>query len=428
MPFWKSRERGPQEPLAAEINTDWSFIANVRAEWPQTELRPDDDLRAWREGVRLYDSTDDYQSMIEAGSLQSRALRHELYGPGILANDDLPNTVHQVLYASTATPPDGKTLVPRAARQLRLALTVMKKHSWQPRSMGGDDTFQQMVERSYLLLTTVVAPNESRGWEGDLSAFFARHPLKADDFQSNPAATSAIAQSGDEPIDNVINRIQATIDAADAGDSASQLRVRAFASQRNGDATEALRLYEEAANLGNIEAMYDAGCLCDESGAMSASHYWWELGADRGHANSAYNRAVSAYRTQDFEAAGTWYERAASLGDVSAYAALTQLADERGDGAAERHWAKLGADAGHPFCLNRHSYFLVTDSDGDRGTLFQAKTYSTRSADQGDVEGMYSVGLISGQLGNPSEARQWLLRAEAAGHPNARAVITKYGL
>jgi tetratricopeptide (TPR) repeat protein len=420
------RRRPPISPLAAsEPGKDWSRLEEIQHEWPRSALNAEEDLQAWRNGQQLYNDRDDYHSLMRAGGLQARALQHELYGRGILCGTDLPNTVHQVLFASTVTPPDGRTLSEQAAKRIRLALTVIKKYGWQLESHGGNGLFREMIERSRLLLGSAVAAHDTRPWEGDLKLFFESHPIHlADEPAVHPAAPATTQHDR-----KVIDRILATIDAADRGDAVSELRVKGMAAQHVGDLAAALPFYEQAAQRGDVDAAFDAGCVSDELGNARSSLYWWEAAAERGHAGAAYNRAVAAYRDSDLSTAAQWYERAARLGDGAGYAALTQLADEAGDEAAERRWAELGADAGHPFCLERHSYYIaLSASEGDGVALRRALTYAQRSAELGNSGGMYRAGLVSLQLGNRSEAKLWFERAQEAGDPEASEMIRKYGL
>jgi TPR repeat protein len=64
-----------------------------------------------------------------------------------------------------------------------------------------------------------------------------------------------------------------------------------------------------------------------------------------------------------------------------------------------------------------------SDTDNFRRYLNDGFPYAVKAAEKGDEAAMYSAGLMSAMLRRP-EARQWLERAEAAGHPHARAMIS----
>jgi hypothetical protein len=218
------------------------------------------------------------------------------------------------------------------------------------------------------------------------------------------------------------------LDGAEAGDAASDAYVKGLGAKSQGDVASALRYYEKAAQLGLVDAMYDAGCVNSDLGRTSASTYWWEAAARRGHAQSAYNLGVLAFRAGDLNAARLWYQKAAELGDGGGCAALTQMAAEAGDKQAEMHWSRLGADLGHPFCLMRYGQLLMQANPNDRTVMEQALVLEERAAQTGDADAMFLAGVINGQLGRRPEARWWLEQAESAGIPRARSVIDRYGL
>ncbi len=406
--------------------TDWSQVDSIRGEWPVGELDADNDLAAWRAGQRVYEANDDYRSMMQAGALMCQALQHELYGQGILAGSDLPETVHSVLFASITAPPDGWTLTDQASRQIRLAMTVMKKHGWQPAAMGGNGAMERPFFQggNYMLLTRAIAPEE-RPWQGDLKGFFAKNPIDIPAPMAAPG-TQARADYLDDPV-ALAARVENIFGEADAGDAASQAYRKAFAAQERGDVAAALYHYEEAAQLGLVDAMYDAGCLNFELGRTSAGIFWWETGAKSGHAKSAYNLGVAALQAVDLPGARQWYQRAAELGDGGGCAAMTQMAADADDKQAEMHWSRQGAELEHPFCQMRYGQLLFQANPNDRTVMQRALSLEERAAETGEANAMFLAGIINGQLGHRSEARRRLEQAERAGHPRARTVIDKYG-
>ena len=420
-----SRQPDRSTPPVSAI--DWSAIDSVRREWPVAELDADADFTEWRSGRQVYAAYDDYQSMMRAAALMCQALRHELYGNGILAGSDLPETIHSVLFASITAPPGRKTMTDGPRRRIRLALMIMKKHGWQPASMGGNGAMEVPFFQggNYFLLTAAIAP-EDMPWEGDLEAFFAKNPV---DIPEPAAASNPPPQAGTfDGATALVRRVGDILDEAKAGDVASQAYRNALAAEHRGDQEAALAYYEEAAQLGLVDAMYNAGCVHNQFGRTSASIYWWEAAASSGHAKSAYNLAVTTLHAGDTQRARQWYQTAAELGDGDGYAALTQMAAEAGDKQAEMHWSQLGAELGHPFCMMRHGQLLVQANPGDRTVMQRALALEERAAGTGSSDAMYLAGIINLQLGLPSDARRWLERAEQAGDTDARGVIRKYGL
>jgi len=415
--------RQPDRSAPAAEKTDWSRLDSVRGEWPAGDLDPDRDLATWRSGRRMYDANDDYRSMMQAGDLMCQALRHSLYGPGILAGGDLPDTVHSVLWASLSKPPDGRTLTEQAMRQIRLGLTIMKKHGWQPVRMGGDGTLEEPFFQggNYFLIGAAIGPG---GLPGGVDSFFTTNPISIPD-PAAAAGRAAQAGSADDPLIKNLNQVMKD---AEAGDAASQAYRNGLAAAFQGDAQAALGYYEEAAQLGLVDAMYDAGCVSGELGRTSASTYWWEAAARNGHPKAAYNLGIAAFQAGDLGAAQHWCQRAAELGEGGGCAALTQMAAEAGDDRAEMYWSRQGAELGHPFCLMRYGQLLVQANPEDRAVVQRALALEERAAEMGEAGAMFLAGTMNGQLGYRSEAHRWLEQAERAGHPRARSVMDRYGL
>jgi hypothetical protein len=408
----------PTAPAPApepEKPSGWADINAVRAEWPQARLDAEEDLRLWHEGVRLYDN-DDYQSMMRCATMLSAALAHSLYGEGILRGADLPETVHKVFYSSLTAPPDGRTFAESAQRAVRLALTVTRENGWHPASMGGQGLFDELImdKGNYMLLTVAVGPAE-RLWEGSLVDFFAVPPQPA---------VSRIPDSRLE----VVDQTQALIQRANAGDEVSKLRARGLGAWMNGDQAGGLELLEQAARLGDAEAMKDAGDLCSEMGKESEACSWFEAAAQAGNPQAMFNMGASAIRVGNRSDATTWFQRAAEAGDAEGYAALTQLADDANDAPAERHWARLGADEGQLFCMVRHGLHLTLDAGNDTSMLRRAVVFLETAAERGDVDAMLMAGNVNSQLGDAQRAASWFDRARATGDPKALRMLEKHGL
>jgi len=377
--------------------------------------------------MQLYEK-DGYQSMMRCASLLSRALAHSLYGEGILRGGELPETAHHALFASLEAPPDGQTFAESAQRTARLALTIIRENGWQPARFGGrvhTDLFEPMImdKGNFMLLGTAIAPG-GRAWEGDLKAFFAVPPQPI------------VAEIPDARFE-VVDRMHDMIQRADAGDKASEAHLSGIARWMNGDLPGGLVLLEQAARLGDAQAMKDAGDLCSEMGKEGAARFWFESAANAGNAQGMFNMGTFAIREGNSAMATSWLQRAAEAGDAEAYAALTQLADESDDPQRERHWARLGAEAGQHFCMYRHGLYLAMDANDDAPLLRRAVAFLEAAAERHDdgkvvggvsTDAMMMAAHVNGQLGNHDRSRMWYDRARATGDPKALAMLKKYGL
>lgn len=396
----------------------WSDIENIRKEWPASQLDHQDAITKWQQAMMLYDN-DDYGSMMQCASLFSTALAHFLYGEGILHGDDFPNTVFKTLYSCLKAPPDGKTFAETAQRGARLVLTLIRENGWQPPSMGGQGLFDNLImdKGNYILLSTAIGP-PNRPWEGDLKSFFAVPPQPALPRLPNP--------DSEDPI-QVVNSMYNTLQKANAGDNASEFHMNGMALWANGQAEEGLASLIEAAKLGSVNAMKDAGDLAGEMGRTEESRFWFESAANAGHPGAMWNMAVCALQGSDFDTAAAWYQRSAEAGLADGYAALTQMARDRNDAAAMRHWARLGAEAGQTFCMAFHGMYLSMDANGDVQTLRRAREFLEQAADRGDVSAATMAVSSNFQLGDQARGRRFIQMVFDSGDQEEIDRLHRYG-
>ena len=60
-----------------------------------------------------------------------------------------------------------------------------------------------------------------------------------------------------------------------------------------------MREFERAAQMGDVDAMYDAGSSARDLGHASQSMYWFEQAAAGGHPLAMYNLGAIAYNDGD---------------------------------------------------------------------------------------------------------------------------------
>ena len=422
MPIFNRNRR--DQPSTGNTTTtgpavDWSKIENIRGEWPRATLDPAADLANFQRALALYER-DDYRAMMQCASLFATALAHSLYGPGILKNNDLPETVHKTLYCSLCKPPDGRTFADSAQKAARLAMTIMRENGWQPPSLGGTMTaFEPMMmdTGNHALLTAAVAP-AGQPWAGNLRAFFSVPPQPA--VGTLPDAEAA---RGRETVDRVYDTLQ----QAEAGDTASALYMEGLALTAQGDHQGAIAKYSEAANLGSAAAMAEAGHLSAKLGREDEANFWYEAAAKAGDPVGMFNTAIVALQKGDSATARQLLQRAAEAGNVEGYAALVQLADESGDETAEAHWARLGAEAGHLFCMGRHGQLLARSADGDVPTMRRARDFLEQAAERGDLNSASLAINLNHQLGDPARAQRFVTLVVQSGDQESIDRLRRYG-
>ena len=242
---------------------------------------------------------------------------------------------------------------------------------------------------------------------------------------SGPAAASEL----DRSMETLRQFSEMAEQAQQTGDRAAQLYSRGAALRiTGGDEREAFRSFEEAARLGHVDAMYDAGCLAGDLGDLNTARFWWEAAANAGHGPAAQNMAAAEIQAGRPGAARPWFLRSADLGNPDGFAALTQMARDAGNGGEEMRWARAGAEAGHPFCMLRFGLLTLQFHSDDPQAVRTALPYLEKVGEQGDPDAMFLAGLGHNGVGERYEARHWLLRAEQAGNPRARAALNEFGL
>jgi hypothetical protein len=416
----------PQAPPPAKHDVDWADIELIRAEWPLDDANAEADLAAFHEGNQVYDDNDDYLSMLRSGALLSRSLRYELYGKGILRPDDVSLATFRVLFASAYPPPDERSFPHQAASQLRLAMTVAKKHGWQPAAWGGNDMLGESISRSVMVLAMAIAP-EGRPWDGDVKGFFTTNPLHIEAPEPEPVHGND-SQYFREVMEN-IHGIQATIDAADAGDPAAHERVLGFQASQAGDDAAAQVHYERSAEMGNVGGMFDAGCGASRAGEREKAIGYFEAASNGGHKNAMKNLGAMLIQQSDIRGAAYWWQRAGEAGDPDGYAALTQLASDAGNDADELKWARLGAEADQPFCMLRYGQLLLnSDPRNPHFVTTQVIPWLLGASEAGKDSALFLIGIAYGEIGDIQNAGVWLRKAEAAGDPEAARVIQEHGL
>lgn len=223
---------------------------------------------------------------------------------------------------------------------------------------------------------------------------------------SRPAEPSSEHYGPVTMVQDAAAAIHYRLERAASGDKASEIFLSAFLAQEQGDEAGFVAGLEEAARLGDAEAMLEAG---------------------RAHAMQG-NAQLARF----------WVETALQAGLSQAYSLLVQLGEAAGDEAAEREWSQRGAEAGDGWSMGNHAYFLLMDArqgiDANspksvvNSLLDQCLHYAVRAAHLGHVTAMYSAGLASAIMDDRHGALRWLEAADENGHPNARGIIERFGL
>ena len=140
-----------------------------------------------------------------------------------------------------------------------------------------------------------------------------------------------------------------------------------------------------------------------------------------------FAKGVSAHRAGDRATAAQSFQKAAEAGHVEGYAALVQLAVDARDPAGEAHWARLGAEAGHPFCIARHGLLLLRSAMG-RDDQERARVLLEQAAASGDVDSMVLAAHVNRELGDLARSRHFAMMAQQTSNATAIDSLRRYRL
>lgn len=224
--------------------------------------------------------------------------------------------------------------------------------------------------------------------------------------------------------------VQQNLDSAEGGDDASRAWLAACAIRMTpgGDQSEALMHLEQAARLGHVQAMSDAGSVAHELGEHDLALFWWRTGSDAGSSKCAFNLGVALHQNHQFEESMASFERCAELGDPSAYAELAKLAKLAfDDDAASARWLRVGADANEPWCMMQYGMRVFQGANDDIATLKQARDYFERSADAGQSIAIAMAANTNSMLGDHARCQRYLDMAVQSGDSQLIDMLRRNG-
>lgn len=207
------------------------------------------------------------------------------------------------------------------------------------------------------------------------------------------------------------------------------------AHERNGQYTQAVGLYEEAAAMGSAAAMYQLGMIYTEGlpgyardEGRALQHFL--RAADNGYPKAQVTvgrmYAVGKGAPQDLEKAVIWFRKAANQSDPNGLVRLGLMYDQ-GQGVAKNDQLAFelfqkAADKGLP----EAAYLLAVAYQKGKGVEAdqpKAMLWLRKSADQGHDEAQYALGSAyirgDGVATDFSQALDWFQRAAKQGHGGA---------
>ena len=205
--------------------------------------------------------------------------------------------------------------------------------------------------------------------------------------------------------------------------------------QENGNIQKAFELFNEAADMGNMEAKADLGrCYLNGYGVQKdvkkALAYSSEA-AEAGIARAQFDLGIMCFYglgvPQNYFNAVAWYTKAAEQGNAEAQNSLGFMY-LNGTGVQQNYsqaatWLFKAAEQGNAYAQYNlgNMYFY---GHGVPQDYFQAVAWYLKAAKQGHAESQYNLGYMYfngyGVAQNHSQAVAWYRKAAEQGHANAQ--------
>ena len=204
------------------------------------------------------------------------------------------------------------------------------------------------------------------------------------------------------------------------------------------DFTHAAELYKQAADLGNVKAMFWFGFLYEKGNGVEQSYSkakeWYEKAAAHYHV-TAMLRIGYLYKNgngveQSYGEAKEWYEKAAEHDHAVAMLRIGYLY-KNGNGVEQsygeaREWFEKAAENGEETAMFKIG-FLYENGNGVKQSYGEAKEWYEKAAEHDHAVAMLRIGYLyengNGVEQNYGKAKEWFEKAEERGDEAAMFCI-----
>lgn len=172
---------------------------------------------------------------------------------------------------------------------------------------------------------------------------------------------------------------------------------------------------DQAATSGDLLAMAAHGQILAAQGDPSEAKIWLRRAVDGGQEAALVPLGKVCVLLDEKGEARYWFTRAAEAGDEDAQAPLMEtLSGIRtwgsDDWAKAEPWLRLSADDG-----NANALFYMGVALSQRGDISGAIEWYRRAADSGEKFALCNLGLMYSKLGDLAQARRWYTRGAESG-------------
>ncbi|WP_069160622.1 tetratricopeptide repeat protein [Nocardia altamirensis] len=199
--------------------------------------------------------------------------------------------------------------------------------------------------------------------------------------------------------------------AVAAGCAGADLQLGLLHLER-GKIDDAERWLRPAAEAGSPDALCNMGVVANRRGSNEEAEEWYERAAAAGNPTAMRTLGLYVARRGEFGRAVELLTEAVRRGRTDAMAILGSLHLDHGDTAAGESWLRRGADAEDPDSMFHLALFLrEQDTFPFTGDLTEPGVLRAAAA------------IATGRTPAQQEARHWLERAAALGHPQSLQLL-----
>jgi hypothetical protein len=204
----------------------------------------------------------------------------------------------------------------------------------------------------------------------------------------------------------------------------------------------AFKIFSQAAETGNVDAMMYMGVMYGDGRGVSRNYglalNWFLKAAEAGNGQAMCNVGVLYFQgvglPKNYTEAMRWFVKSSTTGNSEAiFNVGVMLRDGQGVAANADEALKwfLKADLGYPAATNAIGVLYQQGKAVERDYT-QAMDYYKRAAERGNVPAMYNIGVLyEGGLGvmrSREQAIVWYKKAAEAKSDDARAALKSLGV
>ncbi|MBF6545971.1 tetratricopeptide repeat protein [Nocardia brasiliensis] len=187
------------------------------------------------------------------------------------------------------------------------------------------------------------------------------------------------------------------------------------------DLAGAEQWFRRAAERGSGTAMADLGLLCGTHGRIAEAVHWLEAAVAAGCVGADVQLGLVHLERGQIDEAERWLRPAAEDGSPEALCNMGVVANRRGDAESAEQWYERAAAAGHPTAMRTLGLYLAR-----RGEVERAVALLTEAIRRGRADAMAILGWLYLEQGDTAGGEYWLRRGADADDPDSMFRLALY--